>query len=116
VTQDRDWSESRRLFFWLKTASLVIPIAVAVSAAFVWGYTRASIEYVDKADTKVMMEVQTKEPIIHAQEMQVQTNKVIEAQREAIKEQQKILSNVRDNVLLLVRDAGMPIKKLDADE
>jgi len=98
--RDRDWSDRQRVLWWLKIAVLVIPLSSAIAAAFVWGYTRASVGYVDDRDAMVMAEVDKKESKDHASEVEQRTT-------EELKETKKALGRVDRNLVRFLTARGM---------
>jgi hypothetical protein len=82
--QNRDWSMFSRHLWWLKYAAVVAALWGVNRAFNEWIYTRASIAYVDQ-------QIETRESKDSAIETKL-----------SIKENAKVLNNVRDNLLILM--------------
>jgi len=80
----KQYNMSEKLFWWIRFWSAVLVVAGFAIAVGKWAFSRASVEYVDRS-------ISTRETIENVQKV----DRKIEAQ-------QKVLGNVRDNIIILM--------------
>lgn len=98
----KQFNLSEKLFWWIRFWGAVLVVAGFGIAVGKWAFSRASVEYVDKS-------VSTRETIENVQKV----DRKIEAQ-------QKVLTNVRDNIIRLmdrqrVESKPLPTEMRDSD-
>lgn len=101
MSDDRDWASAKRVAWWTKTIAMAAAIAATSLAAHKWILSRASVEYVEQR-------IETREPKENA--------RVVESRLERkVDQHQEVLTNVRDNLLILMDRQRMPTKPLPGE-